>query len=167
MKLTLRALDPEVQLADFNCGVPALDQWLRRQARQAQRKRLASVWIAFPAEEPDGMVGYYSLAPWQVAFEDCPEVLRERLPRYPLHVTLIARLAVASAHQRQGIGGMLLADALKRAWQADRTVPVQAVIVHAKDERAVDFYRNHGFLSFPQQPLHLFLPMRSIASMFG
>jgi hypothetical protein len=62
---------------------------------------------------------------------------------------------------------VLLTDALKRTWQASKTVPVQGVIVHAMNDRAAAFYRRHGFLTFPQDAFHLFLPMRSVAALLS
>jgi GNAT superfamily N-acetyltransferase len=167
MKIEIRSLDDRADRNDFDSGAPALDEWLERQAGQAQRKRLATVWIASPPDDPARILGYYSLAPWQIAFEECPDALRKRLPRYPIHVTLLARLAIATSAQGRGLGGVLLTDALKRTWQASKTVPVQGVIVHAMDDRAATFYRHHGFLTFPKDALHLFLPMGSVAALFS
>ncbi len=163
MDIRIRAMDDAADRAGFTCGVEALDAWLRQQAGQAQRRRLASVWIASPAAHPERIAGYYSLAPWQVAFEDCPEDLRRGLPRYPIPVILIARLAVASDRQGKGLGGILLVDALQRAGAASGLVPVQAVLVHAKDERAAGFYAHYGFQRFPRQRFVLFLPMATAA----
>jgi GNAT superfamily N-acetyltransferase len=166
MTVAIRVLDAQADRANFDCGVPLLNEWLQHQAGQAQRKRLASVWIAVSPAQPNRVLGYYSLAPWQIAFEGCPESLRKRLPRYPVHVSLIARLAVDREHQGKGLGGVLLADALKRTWLASEAVPVQAVLVHAKDDRAAQFYRNHGFIPFPHEPHHLYLPMQSVSRLF-
>ncbi len=166
MRIVIRSLDGRADRTGFRSGVPALDEWLERQAGQAQQKRLASVWIASPPDQPELVLGFYSLAPWQIAFEDCPGELRKRLPRYPIQVSLIARLAVAIGHQGKGLGGILLLDGLKRAWIAGETLPVQAVLVHAKDDRAAEFYRRYGFKPFPNRPLHLYLPMGTVEALF-
>ena len=167
MRIDIRPLDERAGRSGFDSGAASLDEWLERQAGQAQRKRLASVWVASPPDDPTRVLGYYCLAPWQIAFEDCPDALRKRLPRYPIHVTLLARLAVATSVQGQGLGGVLIADALKRTWKASENVPVQGVVVHAMDDRAAAFYRHHGFLAFPNESLHLFLPMKSVAALFS
>jgi GNAT superfamily N-acetyltransferase len=167
VRLLVRRLDETANRAAFDSGVPALDDWLRNQAGQAERKRLASVWIATPAGDPARILGYYSLAPWQIAFEDGPPILRKRLPRYPLAVTLLARLAVARSAQGRGLGGELLVDALLRSYEASETVPVQAVVVHAKDASVAGWYARHGFLPFPDRPLHLFMPMATVAALRG
>lgn len=166
-RVAIRRLDDEADRGGFRSGAEALDRWLLEQAGQAMRRRLASVWIASPEGEPATIAGYYSLAPWQIAFETCPDAIRRRLPRYPIALTLIARLAVAAELRGRGLGGILLVDALRRAWTASLLVPVQAVLVHAKDERAAGFYRHHGFLPFPNEPSHLFLPMPSVGTACG
>lgn len=163
MRVAIRALDDLIDRTSFRCGVGALDDWIRHHAAQAQRKRLASVWTASPEGEPAHLLGYYCLTPWQIAFEDCPETLRHRLPRYPVHVSLIARMAIAEAHQGKGIGGVLLVDGIRRAYLAGEALPVQAVLVHAKDAAAAAFYLHHGFIAFPHRPLHLFMPMSAVA----
>ena len=166
MTIEVRLLDELARRDSFDCGVPSLDDWLKHQAGQAQRKRLASVWIATATEDPSRVLGFYSLAPWQITFQDCPPALRKRLPRYPIHGTLIARLAVASSEQGQGLGSVLLVDALRRIWKASESVPVQAAIVHALDDGAAEFYRLHGFLAFPENPRNRFLPMKTVADLF-
>jgi GNAT superfamily N-acetyltransferase len=163
VNLRIRALDERVDRAGFSSGSDPLDAWFHRQAGQSQRKRLASVWIATTDPEPGVVVGYYSLAPWQIAFEEAPPDLTRRLPKYPLAATLLARLAIDRRWQGQGIGGVLLADALRRAHVASKIVPVQLFVVHAKDEKAAAFYATHGFRRFPRTPLDLFMPIASIA----
>lgn len=165
MKLVVRRLDAHADRDRFDCGVAPLDEWLKRQAGQAERKRLASVWIATTPDDSASIVGYYSLAPWQIAFEECPPAVSKKLPRYPVAVTLVARLAVARAAQGRGVGAELLVDAVFRAHSASETVPVQAVVVHAKDETAANWYKRHGFVSFSDRPLHLFLTMETIGAL--
>lgn len=163
MKLVVRTLDDAADRGAFACGVDALDDWLTHHAGQAQRKRLASVWVATPEDRPAEIVGYYSLAPMQIAFEDAPASLRKKLPRYPISVALIARLAIDRRWQRRGFGGVLVFDALARSLRASEAVPTQAVVVHAKDEAAAAYYEHFGFRRFLTRPLHLFLPMASVA----
>jgi GNAT superfamily N-acetyltransferase len=165
VRLVVRRLDDAANRGAFDSGVAALDEWLRNQAGQAERKRLASVWIATTAEDQATILAYYSLAPWQIAFEECPSTIRKRLPRYPIAVTLLARLAVARSAQGRGVGAEVLVDALLRSHRASQTVPVQAVVVHAKDARVADWYSRHGFVPFPDRPLHLFISMATISAL--
>ena len=162
MNISIRRLDPRADRESFRSGVPSLDDWLSQHATQAERKHLASVWIASTPGDLSQVLGYYSLAPWQVSFDECPAPLRRRLPRYPLAVSLIARLAVAKNQQGNGLGSALLADALLRIRGAGETIPVQAVVVHAKDDRVAGWYRRFGFAPFPDQALFLYLPISGI-----
>ena len=162
MKLRIRALDERADRMGFRSGSDPLDEWFHRQAGQSQRKRLASVWVAASDAKPAVVIGYHNLAPWQIAFEEAPPELTRRLPKYPLAATLLARLAVDQRWHGQGIGGVLLADALRRARVASEIVPVQLFVVHAKDSKAAAFYETHGFRPFPRTPHHLFMPIASI-----
>ena len=162
MNLRIRALDERAGRTGFRSGSDPLDGWFHRQAGQSQRKRLASVWIATTDAEPAVVVGYYSLAPWRIVFEEAPPELTRRLPKYPLAATLLARLAIDRRWQGRGIGGVVLADALRRAHVVSEIVPVHLFVVHAKDRKAAAFYAQHGFRPFPRMPLHLFMPVASI-----
>ena len=97
---------------------------------------------------------------------DLPEATRKRLPRYPLvPATLLGRLAVDQAYRGQGLGERLLIDALQRSLATSRSVASVAVIVDAKDETGAAFHARYGFVAFPNQPLRLFLPMKTMAAL--
>jgi GNAT superfamily N-acetyltransferase len=165
MNLTIAALADLHERQRFSCGVEALDRWFHDQAGQSHRKRRTTVWVATEAAAPNLPLGYYSLAPFHLAFDDAPEALRRKLPKDPLYVALIARLAVSTAARGRGLGGILLIDAVKRAYQASLQIPTHGVVVHAKDESAAAFYRHFGFLAFADDALHLYLPMATIAAL--
>ena len=110
-------------------------------------------------------MGYYSLSAGSLAANDLPERSRSRLPRYPVPVVLLGRLAVAKSHQNKGLGSLLLTDSLQRVLQASQVMAVYAVVVDALNDQAAEFYRQFGFISLPSQPLKLFLPMDSIATL--
>lgn len=165
MNLTIGPLTDGHERDRFSCGVEALDRWFHEQAGQSQRKRRTTVWVATDPTQPAIPLGHYSLAPYHLAFDRAPVALRKKLPQEPLYVALIARLAVAASAKGRGLGGLLLIDAAKRALQASLQVPTHAVVVHAKDAEAASFYRHYGFLTFPDDALHLFLPMATIATL--
>ena len=99
---------------------------------------------------------------------DLPDATRKRLPRYPLvPATLLGRLAVDQAFRGRGLGERLLIDTLRQSLIASRTVASVAVIVDAKDARGSAFYVRYGFIALPDQPLRLFLPMKTIAMLAG
>jgi GNAT superfamily N-acetyltransferase len=114
------------------------------------------------------LAGYYTLSSTNIPVDDLPPemVKKLRLPRYPqLPATLLGRLARHSAFRGQGIGELLLLDALKRAYTLSKQIASLAVVVDAKDERAVRFYKDFGFEPFPDSPDRLFIRMDTIAKL--
>ncbi len=98
-------------------------------------------------------------------FDDLPPDLRRRLPRYEaIPAALIGRLARDERVRGQGVGELLLADAIVRILSAAQSVAVFAIVVDAKDERAATFYEGYGFERFPTRPLRLFLPASTAAA---
>jgi GNAT superfamily N-acetyltransferase len=94
-----------------------------------------------------------------------PEPARKHIPRYPIvSATLIGRLAVSATLQGQGIGSLLLAEALHKAYENASVVGSSMVVVDAIDDRAVRFYQAHGFIKLPES-MRLILPMRTIAAL--
>lgn len=149
----------------FRSGVEALDRYLHKQAGQDARRRVAAPFVLILPPSP-GVAGYYTLSSASVRMDDLPRTLAKRLPRYPvLPATLLGRLAVDERHRGAGLGTLLLMDALHRALRSE--VASMAVLVEAKDEGAVAFYRHHDFQSLPEQSRKLFLPMAEIAALFG
>jgi len=126
---------------------------------------LAAVFIL----TPDGkkIAGYYTLSSYVVKLDEIPEEIAKKLTRMQeIPATLLGRLARSIEFRGQGIGEILLVDALKRALQNSAHVASWAVIVDAKDERTAEFYKHYGFVPFPSKPNRLFLPMRSVHKMF-
>lgn len=147
--------------SDFTCGVDALDRFLRVQATQDARRRVSATFCLIAEESPRDIVGYYTLSPGAVRLTGLPDDVQRKLPRYPdVPVFLLGRLAVSRDHQGQGIGSLLLRDALARV--QGQELPAVAVVVDAIDEVAVGFYERHGFTPFPHQPRRLFLPVAAI-----
>jgi len=149
---------------DFFCGESALDNYLREQASQDQRRRVSRVFVA-EGESRKQIIGFYTLSAASVEARNFPSPLSTKLPKYPIPVALIGRLAVEHRYQGIGLGGYLLADALERVLLASRSIAVFSVIVAAKDERAKAFYRKFGFEGFAQMDKRLFLPLAMIEKM--
>ncbi len=146
--------------AAFTCGVESLDRYLGTQTGQDVRRKANAVFVLSPEDEPARVLGFYTLCAMAIANGDVPEAARRRLPRYPMvSSTLIGRLAIATERQGQGLGAILLADALQRAFESADTVGSSMVIVDALDEAAAGFYAAHGFVRLPDS-LRLVLPMR-------
>jgi len=165
--LTIEPLGANHDRAAFSCGVTPLDGYLKTQAGQDMKKNLAAVYVA----TPDGktIAGYYTLSAYSVRLDSIPAAIAKRLTRMPdVPTTLIGRLATNSTLHGQGIGTLLLTNALKRALDNSSLVASWAVIVDAKDAKAVDFYRKFGFIEIPAiTPRRLFLPMETIAKLFS
>ncbi len=148
----------------FDCGNPALDDWLRLRAGQFERRDLARVYVA--AKPGDTVVaGYYAISNHRVSFEALPSEEAKGLPKIDVPVVLLGRLAVDRAVQRQGLGSLLVVDALRRAQHVSEHSGVRAVEVHAADEAARGFYLKLGFVPLCDDRQHLFLPMPTIRAL--
>ena len=141
----------------FHCGEPALDRYFRTQATQDVRRRVANCFVAI--EVTTGRVAaYYTLSAASIPLVDLPPDVTKRLPRYPtVPAVRIGRLAVDERFQGRGLGSALLADAVHRIMPADAAT--FTLLVDAKHERAVAFYRRYGFRPLVSQPRTLFLPL--------
>lgn len=136
----------------FVSGSDALDRYLREQAKQDIRRRVASCFVAI---DNDGIIaGYYTIAATSLILDKLSPERAKRLPRYPsIPAVLLGRLAVAQAHQGKRLGGALVADALLRATRAE--VMAYAMVVDAKDEQATKFYEHLGFERLGDDPRKL------------
>ncbi len=166
-RVTVEPLGRQHDRAAFRCGVEALDRYLEQQARQDADKRVAAPFVA--VDPPDTRVlGYCTLSASVLTLADLPHELARKLPRYlQLPVTLLGRLAVDQPTKGQGLGEHLLLDALRRSLAHADPIAAMAVVVDAKDENAVAFYRHYGFMPLQAQPSRLFVPMRSVAQLLG
>jgi predicted GNAT family N-acyltransferase len=161
----VQPLRPHHDRAGFSCGVEPLDNYLKKQAGQDVKKRVAAVFVLTADDSTIG--GYYTLSQFSVDLGVLPQGTARKLPRYPsVPATLIGRLAVSTAFHGQGLGELLLMDALRRSLTLSRQIASAAVIVDAKDDRALSFYRKYGFLELPDIPGRLFLPMATVERLF-
>jgi predicted GNAT family N-acyltransferase len=148
----------------FSCGDAALDHYLKQQARQDVKKRVAAAYVL----TPDGktIAGYYTLSQFSVELNDLPVEFVRKLPKYgAVPVTLIGRLARNMAFHGDGIGECLLFDALKQCLESSGRIASWAIIVDAANPKAEAFYRRYGFLALPLVSQRLFLPMKTVEQM--
>ncbi|AWN51239.1 GNAT family N-acetyltransferase [Methylobacterium sp. 17Sr1-1] len=143
----------------FTCGHPALDRFLIRHALQAQAANSARTYVALESAE---VVGFHTLIAGEVQHANAPDRIVKGMPRHPIPLLILARLAVHTRLQGKGLGASLLRDALDRALQAIDLIGARALAVHAKDEAAASFYRHFGFVPSPTDPRHLFLLVKDI-----
>lgn len=156
-QLVFETLGSQHRIVDFACGNDVLAHYLTRQASQDVRRRTATVVVAHDSGR-DAVAGYYTISAYGIALSGLPPELQKRLPRYPVVPSvLIGRLAVDIRYQGQGLGGLLLVDAISRA--ADLDVAVWGVVVDAIDASAASFYERFGFISLKDTPSRLVLPV--------
>ena len=165
--MRIEALAAHHERDAFSCGVDSLDRYLRAQAAQDVRRRANGVFVLVAADAVETILGYYTLCATSLPQGDVPAAARKHIPRYPLvSATLIGRLAVSRTRQGDGLGSLLLADAVRRAYASAETVGSSMLVVDALNERAADFYESFGFQPLPES-LRLVLPMRSVAALFA
>lgn len=143
----------------------ALDDWFHKRAGQDARRDVARVFVALDGER---IAGFYSLGAFSLGLDALPEELSSKLPRYDaIPAALIGRLARDERYRGEGVGEMLLTDAINRALLAAKNLAIYAIIVDAKNVRAADFYRTYGFQPFPLDPERLFVTAAKAAAAFG
>lgn len=149
------------QRGAFCCGEPLLDEFLRTLVTQYDKRRLGKTFVAVRPGQM-AVLGYYTLASSALAFAHLPSTAAKRLPKHPLPVVLLGRLAVDESLQGIGLGAALLMDALRRSLDLSKSLGVFAVEVVAIDDRAAAFYAKYGFMPLLDNPRHMYLPMATI-----
>ncbi len=140
------ALGSQHRLEGFDCGKPALNDWLLRHARQTQASGSAKTFIV---ADDARVAGYYSLTVGQVDTLDAPERVRKGMGQYPVPVVILARLAVSTQDQGRGIGAGLLQDAIRRTLLIAEQAGIRALLTHPVNEAAARFYIRFGFVASP------------------
>jgi predicted N-acetyltransferase YhbS len=157
--LQVERLDEHHRFATFSCGNDQLDNWLHRHALAAQQMNSARTFVLTRDQQ---VIGYFSLTMGSVLRQDAPARLVRGLPGYPVGMVLLARLAVQTTEQGNGFGGLLLAEALRRAVAAGEAAAARLVVVDAIDDGAVAFYERHGFTTAPEHPRRLYRRTKEI-----
>jgi len=146
-------------LVAFDCANPALNDWLRKFAWTNQQADSAKTYVALQGRR---VVGYYALTTGSVHKHESPPRIAKGLANHPVGIVLLARLAVDRTHQGQGLGKALLFDALSRIEEAADIVGIRAVLVHAIDESARNFYLHFGFEESPVDTYQLLLLLKDL-----
>lgn len=148
------------ELADFDSGVPELDDWLRRRARANQASGASRTFVAC---EEDRVVAYYALASGAVKQPEAPGRLRRNMPD-PIPVAVLGRLAIDRNWQGRGLGRALMRDAGLRLLRAAEILGIRGLLVHAISEDAKAFYLAIGFLPSPSDPMTLMVGLHDLNS---
>ena len=164
-RFTIERLSDQLDRTAFAWGADALDRYLKIQASQDMRRHFASCFVVVD-QTTAAIAGYYTLAAARLDPAEIPAELARRLPRYPeIPAALIGRLAVDRLYKGQGLGRVMIVDAVGRALQSDTAA--FAVIVDAKDAAAAAFYRHVQFEPIAGNPNSLFLPVSFFAKLKG
>jgi len=146
----------------FDCGEPALNNYLVRYARQNHESGGAKTFVAVAPDSPTRILGYYSLCPASLEYARTPELLQRGLGRYDVPMFRLGRLAVDRTVQGQGLGGQLLVSAGVRCIAVAAQVGGRALLIDAKNERAAKWYASYGAIALLDAPLTLVLPLSVI-----
>lgn len=149
----------------FHCGEPAVDDWLATKALQNQDKHISTTKVLL--DGAGAIAGYYTLATGQVDFSDLPPEVAKRLPRRMLPVAVLAWLGVSATHQGQGLGALLLAQALRDCAEAGQTFAFVAVILDCISDAAKAFYQRWDFADLPGHPYRLYLTAKQLEAMMA
>lgn len=159
-------LTREHDRAAFDCGVPALNEFLQRYALQNDRIDTSRTYVLTFDGSDRTIVGYYSLTPTEMNADELPRELVKRAGRFPIPGFRLVRLAVDVRWMRKGYGGKLLFDAGVRAFKVSMEAAGQLLFIDAKDEDAATWYERFGIRRFPSDPLKLAIPLRSFMSLY-
>jgi GNAT superfamily N-acetyltransferase len=162
MSLQLSAPEPLATahlLAEFGCGETSLDEWLKRRALANQLSGASRTFVV--ADQDARVYGYYAMAAGAVSHQEATSGVRRNMPD-PIPVMVLARLAVDQRAQGIKLGAALLQDAVNRAVAVSHNAGVRALLVHALDERAKQFYEHYGFQESSQHPMTLMLRLNTM-----
>jgi len=158
--VSLRGPEPlgsQYRLDGFDCGRPALNDWLLRHARQAQGSGSAKTFVVADDER---VVGYFSLTVGQIDTIDAPDRIRKGMGQYPVPMAILARLAVSQQDRGRGIGIGLLQDAIRRTMLIAEQAGIRAMLTHPADEESARFYTRFGFIASPLRAQQLLLLLK-------
>jgi GNAT superfamily N-acetyltransferase len=154
-------LSEEHETDDFDCGVEALNSFLKRHALQNQRNNSARTFVSLRKGTME-VVGFYTLTAASVDYELTPERIRKGLARHEVPLVLLARLAVDQSCKGQGLGASLLQDAFLRFLTVQESIGARGLLAHAKDDSAKSFYEKWGFISTEGLPYHLYVLTKTV-----
>lgn len=147
----------------FDSGSAPLDRYIKIHALQSQRANVAQNYVVVTREQ--AVIDFHTLVAGEVIYDGLPERLVKGVPRHPVPIALLARLAVDRGWQGKGLGAALVVDAMRRILQAAEIIGIRAMVVHAKDDNARRFYEHLGFEQFQHQPLTLYRLLKDIRMM--
>ena len=151
----------------FDCGEPALNEFLLRHARQSHENGAAKTFLAISNLDDKTILGFYYLSPASIEYSRSPETIRKGLARHDVPVFRLGRIAVNRACQGKGLGGQLILAAGRRCLRASAEVGGVAMLIDAKSERNANWYASYGAVPLRDSPTTLLLPLATIQKALG
>ena len=145
--------------ASFQCGEPALDEFLQKYAAQQTAKGINTVFVLVNPAQPSQIMGFYTLSAAQIDVQHLSDAERKKLPGYPIPCFRMGRLARHKDHHGERLGEMLIGCAVDRCLNARRLVGAYALLVDAKHDKAKSFYEHYGFIACADAAMTLYLPL--------
>jgi len=155
------SLSTDHQVNAFACGESVLDEWLKRRALGNQTSGASRTFVVATSQKE--VMGYYALAAGAVAHQDATRSIRQNMPD-PVPVMVLARLAVDARAQGMKLGAAMLQDALQRCVLVSQNTGVRAMLVHALNDRARQFYEHYGFKASPTHSMTMMLRLNQSPS---
>lgn len=146
----------------FDCGVPSLNDYLKKQAGQDVKRRISRIFVATAPDQPTRILGYYTLSSLSIQLDELPQAASRKLPRHPIPCALIGRLAISQQEQGNGLGQLLMANTIWRTLNVSDDIAIYAMVVDAISEDAQHFYEQFGFIRLDVEQRRLFLPLNKI-----
>ena len=166
-KCSIEVLDRHHNRRGFRCGIDELDYYIGKVARQHAEKGISRTHVLVCDENKTVIVGFYTLAPCEVEGSILDDPRARRLPEHPIPACKLGRLAVATEFQEQGLGELLLMDAMSSFLDAAEKIGMIGLFVDAISEKAAGFYEHYGFVRCSDDPLQLFIPIQDIKAALG
>jgi predicted N-acetyltransferase YhbS len=154
-------LDKSHKKEIFDCGNEALNVFLKKYALQNSKNNASRTYVSI-CKSQERVVGYYTLTYGSISHLEATEIVKKHMPNYPIPIMVLARLAVCIEYKNLGLGKSLLKNAMLRTWQAASIAGLKAVIAHAKDDNARNFYLKYGFEESVFDQYHLMIPIQDI-----
>jgi len=162
-QIVISSLQKQHDRSNFFCGEESLDKYIKQQANQDIKRRISRIFVANSQQQPDQILGYYSLSSLSIELSTLPMELAKKLPRQAVPCALIGRLAVNKQSQGNGLGKLLLVDAIKRTLSVSQNIAVYAMIVDSINDQSSIFYKKFGFSSLNTDSHRLYLQLQTIA----
>jgi GNAT superfamily N-acetyltransferase len=162
--MIISLLNKKHDRGSFDCGDPDLNFFIKNLSSSFLKRNLCAVYVLEDEKYPQMILGYYAIAPISVEYEKLPLNVKKKYPpkMEKIPAFLLGKLAVSEKFKGRGFGEILLMDALALIAEESGKLGGAFVMVEAKNEKAASFYRKYGFIPFPDNPLNLFLPVKTI-----